>query len=281
MGAIKKLNKEELIQAACQMRALAIISIHAAGSGHPGGTLSIMDIAAALFLNEAALDPRNPEWPERDRIFFSAGHKAPALYVALARAGFYDFEEVVTLRKLGSRFQGHPYAPKLPGVEISSGSLGQGLSIAVGSAIAGKKDGSDYRVYCIMGDGEQQEGSIWEAVMAASQFKLDNLCGIIDRNRLQIDGLVEEVMNVESLNEKYEAFGWQVIEIDGHDMGAILEAFARARTIKGKPTVIIANTIKGKGNDNGGLALCPPCLLERAKNLRHVVTVDGDNLKTE
>jgi transketolase len=246
MGVIKKLNKEELIQAACQMRALDIISIHAAGSGHPGGTLSIMDIAAALFLNEAALDPRNPEWPERDRIFFSAGHKAPALYVALARAGYYDFEEVVTLRKIGSRFQGHPYAPKLPGVEISSGSLGQGLSIAVGSALAGKKDGSDYRVYCIMGDGEQQEGSIWEAAMAASQFKLDNLCGVIDRNLLQIDGPVEEVMNVESLNEKYEAFGWQVIEIDGHDMGGILEAFARARTIKGKPTVIIANTIKGK-----------------------------------
>ncbi|MEW5813817.1 MAG: transketolase [Spirochaetota bacterium] len=246
-GQEKKLNKEQLIEAAAEMRALNLLSIHAARSGHPGGTLSIMDITSALFLNEARLDPKNPAWEERDRIFFSAGHKAPALYAALAKAGFYPAEEVVTLRRLGSPFQGHPHAPNLAGVEVSSGSLGQGLSIAVGSAIAAKLDGKSYRVYCIMGDGEQQEGSIWEAAMAAGHFKLDNLCAIIDRNRLQIDGWVNEVMNIEPLKEKYLSFGWYVIEIDGHNMGQILDAFREAKNNKGRPTVIIADTVKGKG----------------------------------
>ncbi|MBI6546004.1 MAG: transketolase [Cyanobacteria bacterium NC_groundwater_1444_Ag_S-0.65um_54_12] len=246
-GKESKLDQQQLIEAARELRAVNLISIYAARSGHPGGTLSIMDIAAALFLNEARLDPVNPDWPERDRIFFSTGHKAPALYVALAKAGFYTYEQVVTLRKLNSPFQGHPHAPYLPGVEVSSGSLGQGLGIAVGCALAGKLDAKNYRVYCIMGDGEQQEGSIWEAAMSAGQFKLANLCAIIDRNRLQIDGWVKDVMNVEPLADKYRAFNWQVIEIDGHDMGAILAAFAQARATKDQPTVIIADTIKGKG----------------------------------
>ncbi len=176
-------SQEELIEAAREMRALDLIGIYAAGSGHPGGTLSIMDIAAALFLNEARLDPNNPKWEERDRIFFSAGHKAPALYVALVKAGFHTPEDAATLRKFSSPFQGHPHAPKLSGVEVSSGSLGQGLGVAAGCALAARIDKDAYRVYCIMGDGEQQEGSIWEAVMTAGHYKLDNFCGIIDKNR--------------------------------------------------------------------------------------------------
>lgn len=246
-GKEKKYTKDELVRAAAEMRVLNLVSIHAARSGHPGGTLSIMDITAALFLNEAKLDPKNPKWDGRDRIHWSTGHKAPAIYAALGVAGFYKYEDVATLRKINSPFQGHPHAPKLPGIEVSGGSLGQGLSVAVGSALAGKKDRKSYRVYCIMGDGEQQEGSIWEAVMSASHFKLDNLVGIIDRNRLQIDGRVEEVMNVEPLEDKYRAFGWHVVTIDGHDMQAILDAFGEARATSGKPTVIIADTIKGKG----------------------------------
>jgi len=241
------LGLEALVEAAREMRAADVISIHAAGSGHPGGTLSIMDVLAALYLNEARFDTAKPDWEGRDRIFFSAGHKAPALYVALARAGFCSYEDIVTLRKFSSPFQGHPHAPKLPGVEVSSGSLGQGLGIAVGSAVAGKMAGKPWRVYCIMGDGEQQEGGIWEAAMAAAQFKLDNLCGIVDVNRLQIDGRVADVMAVEPLDEKYRAFGWHVIRIDGHDMSRILSAFAEARATPGKPTVILADTTKGKG----------------------------------
>lgn len=240
-------NKEELIEAAREMRALNLTIIHAARSGHPGGTLSIMDIIAALFLNEARLDPQNPTWEDRDRIFFSAGHKAPAIYTALAKIGMYTEEEVVTLRKIWSPFQGHPHAPKLPGVEISSGSLGQGLSIAAGSALAARLNHKDYRVYCIMGDGEQQEGNIWEAVMTAGHYQLDNLCGIVDKNSLQIDGWVKDVMNIDPLADKYRAFNWHVLEIDGHDLGQILDAFAEARAVKGKPTMIIASTVKGKG----------------------------------
>jgi transketolase len=243
----KRLTREELEAAARWMRALDVIGIHAAGSGHPGGTLSIMDITAALYLNEARLDPRRPRWEGRDRIFFSTGHKAPAIYCALAAVGLYAEEEVVTLRKLGSPFQGHPHAPALPGLDVSSGSLGQGLGIAVGCALAGRLGRRDYRVYCIMGDGEQQEGSIWEAAMAAGHYRLDNLCAIVDRNGLQIDGKVEEVMGVEPLADKYRAFRWNVLSIDGHDMGQILRAFAEARTATGRPTVIIADTVKGKG----------------------------------
>ena len=242
-----RLSVEELRQAAQEMRVLAITDIFAAGSGHPGGSLSIMDIAAALYLNVLNHDPTQPSWPGRDRVFWSAGHKAPALYVALGRAGYFPVEDVVTLRQLGSPFEGHPNRLKVPGVEISSGSLGQGLSVAVGSALAAKRRGAPHRVYCIMGDGEQQEGSIWEAAMAAGHYRLDNLCGIVDQNGLQIDGRVQEVMGIEPIGAKYATFGWNVIGIDGHNLEEILAAFDAAEKHKGCPTVIIAHTVKGKG----------------------------------
>jgi len=237
----------ELKEAANQMRGYDLVALCAAGSGHAGGTLSIMDITAALYLHAANHDPKNPSWPDRDRIIWSTGHKAPSLYLGLAFAGFCEVEHVMTLRKLYSPFQGHPHWLKLPGIEVSTGSLGQGLSIAVGIALAGKLDNKSYTTFCIMGDGEQQEGQVWEAAMEAGHYKLDNLVGIVDVNRLQIDGKVSDVMNVEPLEEKYAAFGWNVLHIDGHNMGQIVEAFEKARKPSGKPTVILADTIKGKG----------------------------------
>ena len=242
-----RLDVDQLKAAAAEMRAMDIVSIFAAGSGHPGGTLSIIDVAAALYLNVLNHDPKDPSWPHRDRVFWSAGHKAPALYVSLGRAGYFPLDDVVLLRQLGAKFEGHPNWLKVPGVEVSSGSLGQGLGAAVGNALAGKLRGEAYRVYVIMGDGEQQEGSVWEAAMAAGHYKLGNLCAIIDVNRLQIDGWVTDVMSVEPLAQKYAAFAWNVIEINAHDMPQILDAFARARQITDCPTVILARTIKGKG----------------------------------
>ena len=238
---------EQLAEAANLMRGYDLVALCAAGSGHAGGTLSIMDIAAALYLKVANHDPENPEWPHRDRIIWSAGHKAPSLYLGLAFAGFCKVEDVALLRKLGSPFQGHPHWLKLRGVEVSSGSLGQGLSIAVGVALAGKLNGQDYRTFCIMGDGEQQEGQIWEAAMEAAHHKLDNLVGIVDCNRLQIDGPVAEVMNIDPLEEKYKSFGWDVLQIDGHDMEQVVEVLSLNNTGKGKPLVILARTVKGKG----------------------------------
>jgi len=239
----------ELEQAACLMRGYDLVALCAAGSGHSGGTLSMMDIVAALYLKVANHDPNMPDWPDRDRIVWSGGHKAPALYLGLAFAGFFPIEDVVTLRKLYSPFQGHPHRLKLPGVEASTGSLGQGLSIAVGIALANKLDERTNTVFCIMGDGEQQEGSIWEAAMEASHYKLDNLVGIIDRNRLQIDGWVKDVMNVEPLEERYRSFGWDVVVCDGHDMTQVVDALQKAKKTPaaGKPTVVICNTTKGKG----------------------------------
>jgi transketolase len=242
-----RLSVEELRQAAAEMRAMDIIDIFAAGSGHPGGTLSIMDVAAALYLRVLNHDPKDPSWPDRDRVFWSAGHKAPALYVALAKAGYFPLEDTALLRQLGSGFEGHPNWLKVRGVEVSSGSLGQGLGIAVGNALAGKLLRRPYRVYCVMGDGEQQEGNIWEAAMAAGHYRLDNLCGIVDKNRLQIDGWVREVMNIDPLAEKYAAFHWNVLDVDGHNMEQIVDAFARAAATEGRPTLIIAHTTKGKG----------------------------------
>ncbi|HSV93049.1 MAG TPA: transketolase [Desulfobacterales bacterium] len=246
-GIESHLPAEKLRSRAARMRALDLVSIHAAGSGHPGGTLSVMDIAAVLFLDEVRYDPADPRWEGRDRVFFSAGHKAPALYVALVEAGYLGEEQAVTLRKLGSPCQGHPHAPALPGVEVSSGSLGQGLGIAAGCALAGRMAGAAWRVYCIMGDGEQQEGSIWEAAMAAAHHRLDNLCCIVDKNRLQIDGPVSAVMGIDPLADKYRAFGWNVLAVDGHDVAKLQEAFRAARAAKGRPTAIIADTVKGKG----------------------------------
>ncbi len=242
-----RLNLEELQLAAQEMRAIAITDIFAAGSGHPGGSLSVMDIAAALYLSKLNHDPSDPAWPDRDRVFWSAGHKAPALYVALGRSGYFPLDDTVTLRQLGSNFEGHPNRFKVPGVEISSGSLGQGLSIAVGSALAAKRRGQAHRVFCIMGDGEHQEGSVWEAVMSAAHYKLDNLCAVVDVNRLQIDGWVREVMEVDPIGSKYASFGWNVLEIDGHNLQEILRAFDEAAEDRDKPTVIVAYTVKGKG----------------------------------
>ncbi len=238
---------DELAELARAMRAWNLLCLHAAGSGHAGGTLSVMDVAAALYLRVIRHDPTAPDWADRDRVFWSAGHKAPALYVALAYSGYFDKRECLKLRKLGGGFEGHPNRLELPGVEISSGSLGQGLSISVGSALRARLDGRSYRVFCIMGDGEQQEGQIWEAVTEAGHYKLDNLVGIIDQNRLQIDGRVEEVMNVFPLAEKYRTFGWHAIEVDGHSMPELLAAFEQAESVRGQPCVIIASTIKGKG----------------------------------
>ncbi|HZP00701.1 MAG TPA: transketolase [Terriglobia bacterium] len=243
----KNYSIEELKEAATLMRGYDLVALHAAGSGHAGGTLSIMDIAAALYLRVADHDPANPEWAERDRIIWSTGHKAPSLYLGLAFAGFCPLEDVMLLRKLGSPFQGHPHRLKLRGVEVSTGSLGQGLSIAVGVALAGKISGKHYKTFCIMGDGEQQEGQIWEAVMEASHHQLDNLIGIVDCNRLQIDGPVAEVMNVEPLEDKYRAFGWDVRRVDGHNMAEVVRALEEAKQAQGKPVVLLAETVKGKG----------------------------------
>jgi len=230
------------------MRAYNILAIHCAGSGHPGGTLSIMDIAAALYLEVMKHDPHNPDWQQRDRCIWSAGHKTPALYVALATTGYCKMEDVITgLRKLDSPYEGHPHWLKLPGIEVSTGSLGQGLGFAVGQALDAKERNLDYTTYCILGDGEHDEGSVWEAIMAAGNFKLDNLVAIVDKNGLQIDGPTREVMDIDPLDEKYKAFNWHVITIDGHDMKQILDAFRQAQDNKGKPTCIIAQTIKGKG----------------------------------
>jgi len=244
---LREYSIEELKDAANRMRGYDLVALCAAGSGHAGGTLSIMDIAAALYLKVADHDPKNPSWSERDRIIWSTGHKAPSLYLGLAFAGFCPVDDVALLRKLSSPYQGHPHWLKLPGVEVSTGSLGQGLSVAVGIALAGKLDGKSYRTFCIMGDGEQQEGQIWEAAMEAGHHKLDNLIGIIDYNRLQIDGWVRDVMNVDPLEEKYRSFGWEVLSIDGHDMKQVVGALEKAKAGLGKPVMIIAATVKGKG----------------------------------
>jgi transketolase len=244
---IREYSIEQLIETADLMRGYDLVALHAAGSGHAGGTLSIMDITAALYLKTAVHDPQNPNWADRDRIIWSTGHKAPSLYLGLAFAGFCPVEDVVTLRKLSSPFQGHPHWLKLPGVEVSTGSLGQGLSIAVGMALAARLDQKTHKIFCIMGDGEQQEGQVWEAAMEAGHFGLDNVIAIIDCNRLQIDGRVEDVMRVEPLAAKYGSFGWDVLRIDGHDMRQAVDALEQARQAKGRPVVILADTVKGKG----------------------------------
>ena len=246
-GQETKLEVPELQERAKWMRAAALCAIHSGKSGHPGGSLSIMDIVAALYHNVARHAPTRANWPQRDLIFFSAGHKAPALYAALASTGYYKLSEIMTFRRFGSTFQGHPHRLKTKGVEVSSGSLGQGLGIAVGAALAIRLQGEDRRVYCIMGDGEQQEGSVWEAAMSAANFGIDNLCAVVDLNRLQIDGWTKDVMDIESIDAKYAAFGWHVIHCNGHDMGEVVAAFEQAKTIKGRPTVIVADTVKGKG----------------------------------
>lgn len=238
----------DLEQVARTIRRHIIQMTAAAASGHPGGALSAADIVAALYFRVMrGLDPAWPENPDRDRFILSKGHACPVLYAALAEKGFIGRDELLTFRKLHSRLQGHPDMRKVPGVEMSTGSLGQGLSAGVGMALAAKMDNRDYRVYVMLGDGECQEGQVWEAAMAGAHYKLDNLVAIVDRNGLQIDGPTEVVMALEPLPAKWRAFGWHVIEIDGHSFPEILSAFEEAETIKGRPTAIIARTIKGKG----------------------------------
>ena len=243
----KRLSESQLMEKARQLRISLVDMLYRAGSGHPGGSLSAIDILNVLYNNVMKHDPLDLNMPDRDHFFLSKSHCTPALYTVLADCGYFDAAELKTLRKFGSILQGHPAADKTPGIEVSAGSLGQGLSIAVGVAIASKLDNKSNRVYCMIGDGECQEGEIWEAAMSAGFYKLDNLCGILDANRLQIDGLVENVMDINPIKEKWLAFNWNVLEIDGHNITEIEEAFAKAEQHKGKPTMIIAHTIKGKG----------------------------------
>jgi transketolase len=239
---IKGLN-----QTACRIRMDIVEMLNKAGSGHTGGSLSAADIVTALYFYKLRHNPEDPAWPERDRFILCKGHAAPVLYAALARSGYFPPDELSTLRQLGSRLQGHPDSRKLPGVEISTGSLGQGLSIASGLALSGKMDSKPWRVYALLGDGELQEGQVWEASMTAAHYGLDNLTAIIDNNGLQIDGACSEVMCVDPISDKFAAFGWDTINIDGHDMGEIIDALDRAEHHKGRPTAIVARTIKGKG----------------------------------
>ncbi|MCX7885396.1 MAG: transketolase [Caloramator sp.] len=216
-------------------------------SGHPGGSLSAVEILTALYFEEMNIDPKNPRWEDRDRFVLSKGHGAPVLYAALAERGYFEKKHLLTLRKIGSILQGHPNMNDTPGVDMSTGSLGQGLSVANGMALAGKLDKKDYRVYVLLGDGELEEGQVWEAAMTSAHYKLDNLMAFVDNNGLQIDGSVNQVMNPTPIGEKFKAFGWHVIEIDGHDFEQIFNAIDEAKNTKGKPTVVVAKTVKGKG----------------------------------
>lgn len=238
---------EELQKKAKEIRKGIIEEVYSAQSGHPGGSLSCTDILTVLYFKEMRVKPEEPEWEERDRFILSKGHASPALYSTLANRGYFPIEELKTFRKINSRLQGHPDKNKLPGVDMTTGSLGQGLSVANGMAIAAKLENKDYRVYCLLGDGEIEEGQIWEAAMAAGHYKLNNLCVVIDNNNLQIDGTVDKVMSIYPLKEKWENFGFETIEIDGHNIEEIIQAFEKARTIQSKPTAIIAKTVKGKG----------------------------------
>ena len=244
---MEKLSKIELAKVACNVRKGIIEGTFNAKSGHPGGSLSMTEIVTYLYFNEMNIDPTQPVKADRDRFVLSKGHAAPALYSVMAQRGYFPVEELKTLRKVDSRLQGHPSMHYLPGVDISSGSLGQGISAACGMALGGKLKGADFRVYTVLGDGEIEEGQVWEAAMYAAAKKLDNLVAFVDNNNLQIDGTVEEVNSPYPIPEKFAAFGWNVIEIDGHSFDDIESALNNARACKGKPTAIIATTIKGKG----------------------------------
>lgn len=237
---------KELEEKARLIRRLIVQMIAKAGSGHPGGSLSATDLITALFFSVLKHDPKNPKWPDRDRFHMSKGHCCPLWYAVLAESGYFPRETLMTLRELGSMLQGHPDR-RTPGVEVSSGSLGQGLSVALGMSLASRIDKKDYRVYVLLGDGEIQEGNIWEAAMACSHYKCSNICAILDYNGFQIDGATRDVMNLDPIADKWKAFGWHTIAIDGHNMQQILGAYAEAKSVKDKPVIIIARTVKGKG----------------------------------
>ncbi len=238
--------KKQLEEIACKVRIGIIEGVHAAKAGHPGGSLSIAEILTYLYFKEMNIDPENPKDEKRDRFVLSKGHAAPALYATLALRGFFPVDELITLRQIGSRLQGHPDMKNIPGVDMSTGSLGQGISTAVGMALSSKHFGDNYNVYTILGDGEIEEGQVWEAAMFAANKKLSNLTAFVDLNNLQIDGTIDEVNSAKPVDKKFEAFGWHVITIDGHDYDAIEAALAEAKTVD-KPVAIIANTTKGKG----------------------------------
>jgi len=238
---------EDLKQTAREIRRDIIEMIVAANSGHPGGSLSAVEIITALYFKVLRHDPSNPKWPDRDRFILSKGHAAPVLYSALSKAGYLPHEELCTLRQIDSRLQGHPECEKVPGVEMSAGALGQGLSFGVGTALAARLNKQSYRTYVLLGDGECDEGQVWEAAMSAAHYKLDKLTAIVDNNGIQLDGWVKEIMALEPLAAKWPSFGWNVIEVDGHDVDAVIAALEKAAQAEGKPSVIVAHTVKGKG----------------------------------
>jgi len=243
----KSLSIEEMKEMAKRLRRHIITMTGKAGSGHPGGSLSAAEIVTALYFKVLRHTPRDPQWSDRDRFILSKGHAAPLLYAALAECGYFPVDELSTLRQLDSRLQGHTDRTVTPGVEMSAGALGQGLSFAIGIALAGRLNSQKYRVYVLLGDGECDEGQVWEGAMATAHFKLDSLVAIVDNNGQQIDGWNRDVMNLDPFNQKWQAFGWHVIEVDGHNLTQLIDAFDQAKLIKGQPTVIIAHTIKGKG----------------------------------
>lgn len=237
----------QLKETARELRIDILKMLNKSKSGHTGGSLSCIDILTALYFSKMKYKKEDPQWPDRDRFVLSKGHAAPALYVVLAKLGYCSQEDLGTLRKIGSKLQGHPSCKSMPGIEVSTGSLGQGLSMANGIAMGLRLDGRPSRIFCVLGDGECQEGQVWEAAMTAAHYKLDNLCAIVDNNGLQIDGAVKDVMGIEPLADKWKAFGWNAISADGHDFESILSALDTAEETKGQPTVIVARTIKGKG----------------------------------
>lgn len=237
----------DLALKAAKVRSLAMDAVFAAASGHIGGSLSVADVLTVLYFHTMRVDPKDPKAPGRDRLVLSKGHTTPALYAALALKGYFPVEDLKLFRSVEGHYSGHPDMVHVPGVDMSTGSLGQGISAAVGMALAGKVDQKDYRVYAVLGDGEIEEGQVWEAAMSAAKYHLDNLCAVVDINGLQIDGTTDDVMPSEPLDKKFEAFNWNVLKVDGHDLAAIAAAFETAKTVKGKPTVILAKTVKGKG----------------------------------
>lgn len=247
-GTVLEKEKIEFLEEKARTLRVSIVkTLHKSQSGHTGGSLSAIDMITALYFHVMRHDPENPQWEERDRFILSKGHAAPAQYVALAEAGYFPKEDLMMLRRLGSHLQGHPDSKGTPGVEVCTGSLGQGLSMANGMALGLRLDKRNSRVYALLGDGELQEGQVWEAAMASAHYRIDNLCALVDANALQIDGEVERVMNVGPIGDKFKAFGWNVTEIDGHDMEEIIKALESAKLVKEKPTAIVARTVKGKG----------------------------------